>query len=117
MATKRKKKMKKNEVKVPFPMMLSIVLVVVAVLGLSYMWIDARCNSLGRGIKKQEQALAMARKRLVSEQDRWSNLTSPINLERAIRKYNLGMAMPREFQIVRVSYSQKTEDSSLVSLD
>jgi hypothetical protein len=109
--------MKKNQVKVPFPMMLATVLVVVAVLGLSYMWIDARCNSLGREIKKKELSLAMARKLLVSEQDRWSNLTSPINLERAIRKYHLGMSMPQEFQIVRIGYRRKSKGASLVSLD
>jgi len=117
MATKRKKKMKKNQVKVPFPVVLANFLVLIAVLGLSYMWLDARCNSLGKEIKKKELELLRAQRCLVGEQDRWSNITSPINLERAIRRYNLGMTMPREHQIVRVGYSRKTKGSSLVSVD
>ena len=105
MATKRKKsrkKTKKNQVQVPFPVVLANVLVLVAVLGLSYMWLCSRCDALGREIKKKEAELAAAQKRLVNEQDRWSSITSPLNLQRAIRKHGLDMAMPTEKQVVRV---------------
>jgi len=104
MATKRKKtrKMKKNQVQVPFPVVLANVLVLVAVLGLSYMWLCSRCDALGKEIKHKEAELYSAQKRLVNEQDRWSSITSPGNLQRAIRKYNLNMIMPRENQITRV---------------
>jgi hypothetical protein len=105
MATKRKKKkMKKNHVQVPFPVLLANVLVLVAVLGLSYMWLCSRCDALGKDIKGKERELTAAQKRLVNEQDRWSYITSPANLERAIKKHRLDMIMPREAQIVRVSY-------------
>lgn len=104
MAAKRKptKKKKKNQVQVPFPVLLANVLVLVAVLGLSYMWLCSRCDALGKEIKNKEAELASAHKRLVSEQDRWSSITSPANLERAIRKHNLTMVMPRESQVMRV---------------
>lgn len=105
MAAKRKnnrKKTKKNQVQVPFPVVLANVLVLVAVLGLSYMWLCSRCDALGREIKNKETELAAARKRLVNEQDRWSSITSPLNLRRAIRKHNLEMNMPREKQVVKV---------------
>ncbi|MDF7825727.1 hypothetical protein P4B35_16990 [Pontiellaceae bacterium B12227] len=105
MAAKRKttkKKMKKNQVQVPFPVLLANVLVLVAVLGLSYMWLCSRCDALGKDIKNKEAELAAAQKRLVNEQDRWSSITSPANLERAIGKYNLAMSMPRESQVLRV---------------
>ena len=105
MATRRKKsrkKTKKNQVQVPFPVVLANVLVLVAVLGLSYMWLCSRCDALGREIKKKEAELAAAQKRLVNEQDRWSSITSPLNLQRAIRKHGLDMAMPTEKQVVRV---------------
>ena len=113
MATKRKKKkMKKNQVQVPFPVLLANVLVLVAVLGLSYMWLCSRCDALGKEIKRKEAELTAAQKRLVNEQDHWSGITSPANLERAIRKHDLKMVMPREEQIVRVGY-QRTKNSSL----
>lgn len=103
MATKRKtKKKKKNQVQVPFPVLLANVLVLVAVLGLSYMWLCSRCDALGKDIKHKEVELNAAQKRLVNEQDRWSSITSPANLERAIRKHGLAMTMPREKQVVRV---------------
>ncbi|MEI6891365.1 MAG: hypothetical protein V5783_04250 [Pontiella sp.] len=105
MATKRKmthKKMKKNHVQVPFPVLLANVLVLVAVLGLSYMWLCSRCDALGKDIKEKEVERNAAQKRLVNEQDRWSSITSPANLERALKQYNLAMVMPRESQVVHV---------------
>ena len=114
MATKRKKKkMKKNQVQVPFPVLLANVLVLVAVLGLSYMWLCSRCDALGKDIKSKERELAAVQKRLVNEQDRWSNITSPANLKRAIKKHHLDMVMPREAQIVRVSYQREAGSESL----
>jgi hypothetical protein len=98
----RKKKPKKNRVQVPFPVVLANVLVLVAVLGLSYMWLCSRCDALGKEIKRKEAQLTTAHKRLTNEQDRWSSITSPANLERAIRQHKLEMTMPREQQIVRV---------------
>lgn len=105
MAVKRKivkKKSKTNQVKVPFPVLLANVLVLVAVLGLSYMWLCSRCDALGKEIKRKEAELISANKRLTNEQDRWSSITSPANLERAIRKQGLAMTMPTENQIMRV---------------
>ncbi|HSR88516.1 MAG TPA: hypothetical protein VLL07_06140 [Pontiella sp.] len=105
MAARRKKsrkKTKKNQVQVPFPVVLANVLVLVAVLGLSYMWLCSRCDALGREIKKKEDELLSAQKRLVTEQDLWSSMTSPLNLQRAIRKHGLDMEMPRGNQVVKV---------------
>ncbi len=105
MAARRKKsrrKTKKNQVQVPFPVVLANVLVLVAVLGLSYMWLCSRCDALGREIKNKEAELAKAQKRLVNEQDRWSGLTSPLNLQRAIRERGLNMEMPSQKQVVKV---------------
>ena len=103
MAVKRKnKKMKKNQVKVPFPVLFANALMLVMVMGLSYMWLCSRCDSLGKEIKRKENELTAAQKRLVGEQDRWSSITSPANLQRAIRKHHLGMVMPGEKQIIRV---------------
>ena len=116
MATKRKKKkMKKNQVQVPFPVLLANILVLVAVLGLSYMWLCSRCDALGKDIKDREKKFAAAHKRWVTEQDRWSTITSPANLERAIKKHRLDMVMPRESQIVRVSYRYVADNVSLAS--
>jgi hypothetical protein len=122
MAAKRKssrKKTKKNQVQVPFPVVLANVLVLVAVLGLSYMWLCSRCDALGREIKNKEAELAAANKRLVNEQDRWSSITSPLNLKRAIRRHGLDMEMPGQKQVFKVerwdiSASPAIADAGLV---
>ncbi len=109
----KKRKKKKQQVKVPFPALLAHVLVVVAVLGLSYMWLCSRCDALGKDIKSKESELAAVQKRLVNEQDRWSYITSPANLRRAINKYQLNMVMPCEAQIIRVRYQRDEDHGSL----
>lgn len=117
MAVKKKNTTKKkNQVQVPFPALLANVLVVVAVLGLSYMWLCSRCDALGKQIKAKEAELAAAQKRLVNEQDRWSSITSPANLERAIRKHGLDMVMPREQQVVRVSHWDASGRTAMASV-
>ncbi|MBN2684692.1 MAG: hypothetical protein JXR40_05390 [Pontiellaceae bacterium] len=93
---------KRNEVRVPFPMVLANVLVAVTVLGLSYMWLNARCDALGREIKKAEQELGKAQKQARIEQERWATLTNPSNLRAAIKRFDLNMSMPRESQIVKL---------------
>ena len=110
---KHSRKSGRQQVEVPVPVPLSGVLVLMLVLGLSYMWIDVRCDALGKEIKHREAVLAAARKRLVNEQDRWSYLTSPVNLRRAIRKWHLDMEMPDESQIVRVRYQRAREVETL----
>jgi len=105
MATKRKSKnskKKKNHVQVPFPVLLANVLVLVAVLGLSYMWLCSRCDALGREIKGKEAELKAAEKRRDNELERWTIMTSPPNLQRAIRKRSLDMVMPTQAQVVKV---------------
>jgi hypothetical protein len=118
MAAKRKttkKNMKKNQVQVPFPVLLANVLVLVAVLGLSYMWLCSRCDTLGRDIKDKEAELAAAHKRLVSEQERWSSITSPANLERAIRKHQLSMSMPRDSQVIRIGNGMDDRQTAMTT--
>ncbi|RKX43122.1 MAG: hypothetical protein DRP64_08680 [Verrucomicrobia bacterium] len=114
MATKRKKKkMKKNQVQVPFPVLLANILVLVAVLGLSYMWLCSRCDALGKEIGDRESKLATARKHLEDERDRWSTITSPLNLERTIKKHRLHMVMSSEEQRINVRYQRESDSASL----
>lgn len=115
MAKKRKssRRKKKNHVQVPFPVVLANILVLVAVLGLSYMWLCARCDALGRQIKEKERELAAAQKRCNSEQDRWTKLKSPPNLKRAIARFGLDMQMPSETQIVKLGHWEVADRTAL----
>ncbi len=102
MKKRRRKKRQKAEVRIPFPMVLANVLVVVAVAGLSYVWLCANCDSLGRKIKSLETVRRAERVRLINEQDCWSNMLTPRNLDRALKRHKLAMTLPGERRIVRV---------------
>ena len=102
MKKKMRRKSHKAEVQIPFPRALAMFLVLVTVLGLSYVWICAHCNTLGSEIKQLEAEHRTLRQRAISEQDRWANLTAPANLERTLKQHNLAMTLPDERQIVRV---------------
>jgi len=106
MATRRKssRQKKKNQVQVPFPVVLANVLVLVTVLGLSYMWLCARCDALGREIKEKERELADAEKRCNNEQERWAIMTSPLNLKQTLGSLGLEMRMPSDSQIVKMGH-------------
>lgn len=102
MKKKQKTKSSKAEVRIPFPNMLAMVLVCVATSGLSYIWLCARCDTLGNEIKQLERQRRTLRMRAINEQDRWSNMLAPANLERALKYHHLAMTLPGERQIVRV---------------
>jgi len=102
MKKKQRRKSRKAEVRIPFPMLLANILVFVAVFGLSYVWLCAQCDTLGRDIKRLETAHRSAKIRVISEQDRWSNLLAPANFARALKHHHLAMTLPDERRIVRV---------------
>ncbi len=102
MKKKLRKKSRKAEVRIPFPNMLAVFLVCVTVLGLSYVWFSARCNSLGTEITKLESTYRAACRAADIEQERWANMLAPANFERALKHHKLAMTLPGERQIVRV---------------
>lgn len=93
---------RKAQVRIPFPVVLANILVFVAVFGLSYVWLCARCDTLGQEIKRLETAQRNTHRLLVNEQDRWSSTLSPSSLDRALKRHKLMMRLPDEQQIVRV---------------
>lgn len=113
MKKRKTRKNRKAEARIPFPNLLASFLVCVAVLGLSYLWLCARCDTLGSEIKKLESTRRVVRLRAISEQDRWSNMLAPANFERALKHHKLAMTLPDERQIVRV---RRGTVSSIVTL-
>ena len=98
----QRKESQTAEVRIPFPKLLSFILVFVAVVGVSYLGLCAKCDKLGNEIKALETAHQAARQRVINEQDRWSNLLTPTNFERALAQHGLSMAMPESHRVVRV---------------
>lgn len=102
MKKRQRTRSRKARVQIPFPVVLANILVFVAVFGLSYVWLCARCDTLGQEIKKLENTQRDTRRQLINEQDRWSSKLSPASLDRALKQHHLTMRLPDEQQIVRV---------------
>jgi hypothetical protein len=103
MKKRKRRKSHKAEVQIPFPRAMALCIVSVAVFGLSYVWLCAHCSTLGSDIRKLEAQRTQLRQRAISEQDRWSHLLSPSNLERTLKRHGLAMSLPDERQVVRVN--------------
>jgi len=113
----KKKSRKKAQVRIPFPVMLTNLLVLAAVLGLSYVWLCARCDTLGADIKRIEAAQRETNRRLINEQNCWANVRAPEKFQRALRRHGLVMSQPDECRIVRVRTGTGTPAMTLAYLN
>ena len=71
-----------------------------AAVGLMYVWLDCRCNAVGREIQKLEQEKVELLKNQASEQYRWTQMKAPPNVERVLRQRSLQMDWPNSAQVV-----------------
>jgi hypothetical protein len=91
-----------------FPAPLAFVLGLVAVLSVTYLWLCGRCDQLGQEIKRKERALVELRRHVVNEEYKWSNLTSPQNMQRLLQAHQLVMTWPSERDVVRLGAPMET---------
>lgn len=98
----RSKNRSKGKSRPVFPAPLAIVLGLVIVLALSYLWLCGRCDTLGQKIKRKERELVELQRRVVNEEYKWSNLTSPQNMQRLLQAHQLAMTWPTERDVVRL---------------
>lgn len=103
---RRKKKMnvrsRKPGVRGVFPGTLFGVLLVLAVLALTYLYLCGRCDALGKKINELEKVRDIQRRDVVTEEYKWSNLTSPKSMEELLTKHGLTMTWPSEDSVVRL---------------
>lgn len=74
----------------------------IAVLGLGYVWQKNQIYRLGDEMKKREAILLATQKRNTMLAAQLAHLKSPAQLESRSQFYSLGLAAPRENQVVRV---------------
>jgi hypothetical protein len=113
MKNRQRTRSRKAQVRIPFPVVLANILVFVAVFGLSYVWLCARCDTLGQEIKRLETMQRDTHRRMINEQDRWSSKLAPASLDRALKRHKLVMRLPDEQQIVRVRNGAGTPAAAL----
>jgi hypothetical protein len=97
-----RKNRRKNSPGFAFPAPLVALLVLIALLALSYLWLCGRCEDLGRRIQELEARNVDLQKRIVNEEYRWTNMTSPRNIEQLLRTHRLNMTWPEESRVIRL---------------
>ena len=107
MARSRKKNKLRVQARKPgvrgvFPGTLLGVLLMLAVFSFSYLYICGRCDALGKKINQLEKTRDELRREIVNEEFKWSNMTSPKNMEALLRKHQLNMTWPSEDSVVRL---------------
>jgi hypothetical protein len=103
---RRKNKMRvrgrKPGIRGVFPGTLFGVLLVMAVFALTYLYLCGRCDALGKKINELEKIRDTLRRDVVTEEYKWSNLTSPKSMEELLKKHGLTMTWPSEDSVVRL---------------
>ncbi|MDD5678998.1 MAG: hypothetical protein PHW60_13575 [Kiritimatiellae bacterium] len=87
------------------------ILMGVVVLMLSYVWLDARGQDLGRRIKFSEKQRAEIQKRYDYELWKWETLKSPSSIEKALAHNRVAMIWPEEGRLVRLQEPELAQES------
>ncbi len=78
------------------------IVVLLAALGLVYIWLGCRCESLGREIVALEVEQGELERQFDKAECRWCETKAPRSLERALARNNIRMEFPRANQVVRI---------------
>jgi hypothetical protein len=97
----RTKRMNVNSKAPPGILFIPILIVASAVL-IGYLNLSRRNDDIGRSIKDLEKQRQDLDRRVVNEEFKWANATSPENIQRLLQKHNLLMQLPGEKFVARV---------------
>jgi len=104
---RRNAKKQKNTVVLPVPF--AGVVTLVCTIGLSYTWLDCRCDALGDELKALELTIVDLDKKHNREEYRWIRMKSPAKIKQALELNGLVMTWPRDNQVVKL-YERSTMD-------
>jgi hypothetical protein len=80
--------------------------------GVGYVWQKNQIYELGRQIKQRESRLASLESQNREMRQRLGDLGSPLNVERCIRIWNLGLVQPLPSQVWRLPEPLRESSSS-----
>lgn len=102
MGRRRNRNYRKHTRTSPAPALVALGLLAVLGLAFGWLWLNTRCDLLAGRIKELEQQKNVLRRRVVSEELNWSNLTTYENMMKLLKQHGIEMDWPRERQIVRI---------------
>ena len=86
------------------------VVVLIASIALMYLWLNSRCETLGREIKQLEKAKEEFNKKYLTEEYRWAQMKSPKNIEKQLAKFKINMFWPSQKQVIRIADKSAMND-------
>ena len=98
----RRRNRKKNLYAHVLPVPLAGLVVGLVTLALAYLYLECRCQTLGRELAALEQHRDTLIEDRAHEQFKWTTLKSPQSLERALQANGLSMTWPSHRQVVRL---------------
>ncbi len=107
MSNRRRKTYKRQAQGFIFPVPFAMVLLLAATVALAYLYLNGRCEALGKQIQVLEQELKDVRATSLDERIKWSELTSLESIRRALDRHGLEMGWPGEDRIVRVAPEER----------
>jgi hypothetical protein len=96
----RNKVLHTRRVRLPIGWTLMLAMLVVG--AVAYLLLCTRTEALGRQIRAEELEIEQLRRRVASEEVRWSEMIGPRRLEEALRRHRLVMNYPAAHQIVHI---------------
>ena len=98
----RKKRRQHERSGFVIPVPLGLLLLLIAVVALSYLWLCGKCEALGHQISELEVQKKALHRKVVNEEYEWSNLTSPENMQRSLKRHKLEMDYPAPDRMVKL---------------
>jgi hypothetical protein len=94
----RKKFSREAAIPSPFFMALGVGMLIFFV----YIWLDQRCEALGRRISQLEGQKVELQRQVKQERSRWESAKSLEQVERLLQRHHVAMTWPDERNIVRI---------------
>lgn len=108
---KRNRKLRQKDGYLYFRPVASVI-VGLAIVGLMYVWLNCRCEAVGKEIQQLEREKAELTKKQNAEQYRWTQMKAPRNVEQVLRQRGLQMDWPNSTQVVHLSPTALAPDAS-----
>ena len=67
-----------------------------------YLWLDQRCDALGRRLSQLDSQKAELQRQIKQERSRWESAKSLDQVEKLLQRHHLTMTWPDERSIVRI---------------
>ncbi len=100
MKTRRNRKKFSREAAIPSPFFMAVGVGMFVFFG--YIWLDQRCEALGRRISQLEGQKVELQRQVKQERSRWESAKSIEQVGRLLQRHHVAMTWPDERNIVRI---------------